>query len=215
MRKNGINYFLANPPYKASMVERLGRTIKGYLYKAMQHKGDVHWSKLLPQVIKTYNNRYHTAIGMTPNQASQKENEADVWFKVRGKMWNAQSKPMKYEFEMNDAVRVVNFKGPLAKSFYETFSTQVYFISVRYSKNNVNRYKLKTEDNRPVEGKSFTHNQLKLVNLTSNTVYRIEKVLHQKLIRGRLYSYVKWYDYDSSFNSYVPSSDILNLKKKK
>lgn len=215
LRKNNIKYIIANPPYKASMVERLARTLKLYLYKLMQHRGDVNWSKLLPQVIDTYNNRYHTSIGMTPNQAAKAENEADVWFKVRGKMWKTQPEPKKYEYELNDPVRVVNHKGPLEKSFYETFSGQVFFVSMRYAPNNVNRYKLKDANNNPVQDKSFTYNQLKLVNLSTQSVFRIQKVLHQKLIRGRLYSYVKWYNYDSSFNTYIPSSDILNLKTRK
>lgn len=213
LRKNNIKYILANPPYKASMVERLARTIKVYLYKAMQFRGDVHWPKLLPKVINTYNNRYHSSIGMTPNQASLTAKEAEVWYRLRGKLWKSQPEPKKYEYELNDSVRIVNQKGPLKKSFYETFSTQVYFISARYAKSNVNRYKLKDANNNPVEDRSFTHNQLKVVNISSQTVYRIEKVIHQKLIRGKLYAYVKWYNYNSSFNTYIPSSDILKLKK--
>ena len=153
-------------------------------------------------------------IGMTPNQAHDPENEAEVWFRLRGHNWKTLPKPVKYRFEINDACRIVLFDGPLKKSYFQSYSTQIYFISGRYSKSNVHRYKLKDYQNKPVENRSFTQNQIKLVHVNSETIYRIQEVLHQKVIRGVLHSYVKWVDYPDSYNSYIPSKDIVQLSKK-
>lgn len=211
LRDNNIKYIVANQPYKASNVERLGRSIKNLLYKALQSRGISKWSEILPKTIDAYNNRKHRMIGMTPNEAHNKENEAQIWFRTRDRNWKSAPRPHKYKYEINDPCRIVSFDGPLKKSYFQTFSTQVFFISARYSKSNVHRYHLKDAQNNPVENRSFTKEQIKLVNITSDSIYRIERVLHQKIIRGTLYSYVKWVDYPDSFNSYIPSTDVVRL----
>ena len=211
LRDQGIKYMVANPPYKASMVERLGKTVKHSLFKAMQASGTVHWSKLLPKVIKSYNARKHRMLGMSPNEAELDSNTADLWFKFRNRNWKAAPPPTDYKFEIGDPVRIVNDGGPLVKSFFETYSARVLFVSGRYSKANVHRYLLKDHENNPIQKRSFTSNQLVLSHVDDQTVYRIEKVLHRKLIGGELYAYVKWVGYSKRFNSYIPNKDVIDI----
>ena len=214
LRDKNIKYIIANPPYKSSMVERLGRSVKNALYKAMSHRGDTEWSKYLPKVIEAYNNRKHRTIGMTPNEASKRANEAKVWFKVRNQQWKHMPKPQVYKLDIGDPCRIKLDEPPLAKAYYETHSTQVYFVSHRYSRNNIHRFRLKDANNIPIQDRSFTYAQLQLVQINSDTLYRIQKILGQKVIRGKLYSLVRWRGYDSNFDTYVANEDILTLQKK-
>ena len=215
LRDKNIKYMIASPPYKAAQVERLGRTIKSMLYKVMQANGSVHWPKLLPRVIKAYNNRTHRMLGMSPNEAERAENTADLWFKFRNRSWKLSPPPSDYKFDIGDPVRVHEGKEVLKKEFYETFSTQVFFVSARYSKANIHRYLLKDHENKPVQNKSFTTNQLVFVEIGKQTVYRIEKILHKRLFKNGLYCYVKWLGYNKSYNSYIPNEDIVDLKVKR
>ena len=214
LRDKNINYTIANPPYKSSIAERGGKTLKDMLYKAMQHKGDVHWPKYLNKVIKAYNSRTHRMLGMSPNEAHKPKNIDTLWFKFRNQAWKNMPPPANYKYEVNDAVRISEAAAsePLRKDFYQSFSTAIYYISARFSKANVNRYTLKDQQNDPVNNRTFTEQQMHLVKVSKQTVYRIERVLHYKVFQGRVYAYVKWLNYPKKFNTYVPKDDVINLQ---
>lgn len=216
LKRKGVNYFVASPPHKANYAERFGgRTLKNLLYKVLQHRGDKHWPKYLQQVIDAYNNRQHASLNMTPNEASKRVNTAKLWFRFRSRRYRAMPPPTPYTYDINDAVRISNVAQPLDKAYYETFSGQIYFVSARYTRSNVHRYRLKDYNNEPVANRSFDQKQLQLTHTSGDTLYRVEKVLHEKLFKGKLYSFVKWVGYPSRFNTYIPSSDIVNLEKNK
>ena len=64
---------------KSVIVERFIQTFK----KLMTHEFTVQkkrrWIDLLPEVLKTYNNRFHKAIKMSPSEASQKEHAVEAY----------------------------------------------------------------------------------------------------------------------------------------
>ena len=213
LKQNNIQHIVANPPYKSSIAERAGRTIKNHLFKAMQARGDTKWSQMLKKTVEAYNNRKHRIIKMSPNEAHKAKNEASVWFSLRDKAWKEMKPPAEYKLSLNQAVRIQIDGGPLVKSYFETFSTQVYFISCRYSQSNVHRYRLKDKSNNPIVNRSFTYNQLKKVIVNESTVYRVEKVLHVKLINGISYSFIKWKGYSNTFNSYIPTAELIALNR--
>lgn len=56
LEKYNINHYSTYSYMKASIVERLIRTIKRRLYMQFSLQGDFKWLKILPQVIDRYNN---------------------------------------------------------------------------------------------------------------------------------------------------------------
>ena len=210
LKARNVSYMIANLPYKASVVERFGRTLKTSLYKAMEARGTTRWSSLLQPTIKAYNNRVHSSLNMTPLEAEKRENTAKLWFKFRSKHFKELPPPSDYKYEVGDCVRTAHQREPLHKEYYETFSTRLYYISARYTKSNIHRYTVKDEHNTPIRG-SFVESQFQLVLIDANSVYRIEKILHYKRFHRRLYCYVKWEGYTNKFNSYVASADLISL----
>ena len=211
LKERKVSHVIANLPYKSSVVERFGRTLKSQLYKAMEAGGTTKWTALLQPTIKAYNHRIHSSLGMTPIEAEKKENTAKLWFKFRNKHFKHLPPPSDYKYDVSECVRIAHAREPLKKEFFQTFSTRLYFISARYSKSNIHRYTLKDEHNTPLRG-SFVQSQLQLVSVNSDTVYRIEKILHYKRFHRKLYCYVKWADYTNKFNTYVAASDIISLE---
>ena len=49
------------------------------------------------------------------------------------------------------------------------------------------------------------------VNKRDDGVYRVEKILKRKKVRGKKMALVKWLGYDSKHNSWVPESEIHQL----
>ena len=53
--------------------------MRNLLKKPVFEKGNADWLSELPSVIKQYNNTIHSSIEMTPNQASKKINEKEIY----------------------------------------------------------------------------------------------------------------------------------------
>ncbi len=216
LKQKGIQQVFAFPPFKANYGERLIRSLKSRLFKVMQYHGDNQWWKYLPDVIKAYNEGYHSSLGMSPNQVTE-ENVPQLWYRFkRQRLKNIAPFKDKYKFEVNDGVRVALIRRPMEKDHFELNSTTVYFISYRYSRAHIHRYKLKDSNNEPLQG-SFTENQLEKTQVDKQTVYRVEKILHYKYLgRGKnraRYAKVKWFQMSSKYNSYVLVKDIAPLRR--
>lgn len=56
LEKYGINHYSTFSRMKASIVERLIRTIKHHLYMQFSLQGNYKWLKILPEIIANYNN---------------------------------------------------------------------------------------------------------------------------------------------------------------
>ena len=53
--------------------------MRNLLKKPVFEKGNADWLIELPSVIKQYSNTIHSSIKMTPNQASKKINEKEIY----------------------------------------------------------------------------------------------------------------------------------------
>ena len=77
MKQHGINHYSTFSILKASIAERVIRTIKEKLFRLFTLNGNHKWSDLLDDVTNTYNNTKHRTIGMKPKDVN-KSNEQDI-----------------------------------------------------------------------------------------------------------------------------------------
>jgi len=73
MKRYGINHYSTNSETKASIVERLNRTLKGLTWKRFTRQGSYEWVKILPEIVAAYNNRVHSATGKKPIEFTAKD----------------------------------------------------------------------------------------------------------------------------------------------
>lgn len=107
----------------AHFAERHIRTIKDMIFKRMDHK-KIHidnWHTLLPEVLTQYNTKMvHSAIGMTPDDATIPSNEAIVKGRLQVKKLNTRRYP---EIRVGDKVKYYQKKDKLDKERVSTWST--------------------------------------------------------------------------------------------
>ena len=74
LKKNGVELWLSeNEDVKASMVERLNRTIKNRIWKFCTANNDTRrYIDILPQLVNAYNNTIHSSTKMKPSQVGNK-----------------------------------------------------------------------------------------------------------------------------------------------
>lgn len=71
MEKHNINHYSSFSNKKASIVERVNRTLKNAMWKQFSLKGTYKWLNLLPKITETYNATKHRTINMKPKDVNK------------------------------------------------------------------------------------------------------------------------------------------------
>jgi hypothetical protein len=112
-----VDFSEPNDIQKNSIVERLNRTLAGYIKKLRIGLKQYNWPKALPEIMENYNNSYHRMIRNTP---------FDIFFK------NAKNKQdiiiVPRDFKVCDKVRLKLKKKVFAKGDSLSYSKEIYDI---------------------------------------------------------------------------------------
>ena len=195
---NNVKIYHTYSNLKAVVIERFNRSLRELMMKEFVKNNNTVWYNILPELIKKYNNRYHRTIKMKPIDVN-KSNEKYIKNTVYN--YNITNKIAK--FKINDLVRISLkrrqlFDKPTGNIKWSEELFKIYKIN----KSNVITYKLKDMNDEIIKGIFYERELLKTKNTTGE--YIIEKVLKTKGNK----IYVKWRNYDSSFNSWVNKYDI-------
>ena len=192
-KDNNVKIYYTHLDLKAVIIERFNRSLRELMMKEFVKNNNTVWYDILPDLINTYNNRYHQTIKMKPKNVN-KLNEKHI----KNTVYNYDITNKKPKFKVNDLVRIslkrrTLFDKPTGNI---KWSEQLYKI-YKINKSNVITYQLKDMNNEIIKGQFYTKELL----LTKNTTgeYIIEKIL--KTNKDKIY--VKWRGYDSSFNSWI------------
>ena len=190
LQDNDIVMYSTNNKGKSVFVERFIRTIKNKIYKYMTSISKNVYIDKLDDIVKKYNNTYHTSIKMKP--VDVKDNTY-IGFKKEVNDKNP-------KFKVGDHVRISKYKNIFAKGYMPNWSEEIFII--KKIKNTAPwTYVINDLNGEEIIG-TFYENELQG---TSQKEFRIEKVLKKK--GNKLY--VKWKGYNNSFNSWIDKKDIV------
>ena len=200
LKENNIKIYSTHNDEKCSVIERWNRTIKTQLWKYFSANGVQKYTNILQPLIDKYNTTKHRSIGMTPSDARKPSNYTQVFKNLYFRKVQLRNKEPKYK--VGDKVRITIKKNLFEKGFTVNWSDKIYTVT-EILKTLPPTYKIK-DDREDIEG-SFYEQELQK---TDENTFRIEKVLRWKKINGKRIARVKWLGYDSSYNSWVPESEI-------
>ena len=144
----------------------------------------------LDNIVDEYNNTYQRTIKMKP--VDVKDNTyIDFEKEVNGK---------DPKFKIGDHVRISKYKNIFAKGYMPNWSEEVFIIS-KIKSTVPWTYVINDLNGEKIIGTSYE----KELQKTDQKEFRIEKVLKRK--GDKLY--VKWKDYDNSFNSWIDKKDLV------
>ena len=143
----------------------------------------------LNDVVKEYNDTYHTSIKLKP--VDVKDN---TYIDFKKELNDKDPK-----FKISDHVRISKYKNIFAKGYMPNWSEEIFLIkkinTVPWT------YVIKDLNGEEIIGTFYE----KELQKTDQKEFRIEKVLKKK--GDKLY--VKWKGYDNSFNSWIDKKDIV------
>ncbi|XP_023312196.1 uncharacterized protein LOC111692419 [Anoplophora glabripennis] len=192
MHQYGINHYSTFSTKKAAMVERVIRTLKNWIYKEFSARGNYRWINILPEIIKSYNNRVHRTIGMKP---------VDVKRSTELKAYNHPKIVQKPKFNVADIVRISKYKGVFQKEYTANYSTELFKV-VKVNITNPTTYVLEDMQGRQIKGCFYKY---ELQKTKYPEVYLLEKVLKRK--GNRLFC--KWLGLPNTQNSWINKADIV------
>src|SRR5699024_2997483 len=112
MKKYNINHYSTFSILKASIIERLNRTLKGMMWKTFSLNGNYKWINILQDLIDKYNSSIHRTIKMRPRDVNKRK-EKLLLKTVYGKI---KTFPMP-KFKVGDSVRISKYKHLFEKGY--------------------------------------------------------------------------------------------------
>lgn len=200
VKTHKINHYSTYSTKKASIVERLIRTLKNKLYKEFSFNGNYKWfNETLNKKVFEYNNATHRTIGQTPASVNH-INKTDILQRYMHVAQSRKSKKCK-QFFVGDFVRISKYKGCFDKGYYPNWSTEIFKIKT-IQETNPTTYLIEDSRCRPILGGFYAQ---ELQKTCHSEVYLVEKVLKRK--RNKVY--VKWLGLPTSENSWIDITNVL------
>lgn len=196
-KEYGINHYNTFSEKKASIVERVNRTLKNLMWKEFSFHGHYRWIDLLADIVKKYNNMKHNTIGMEPAKVTKKY-ESKLLRTVYSKMKQVVKKT---KFKIGDHVRISKYRGIFDKQYTPNWSTEIFTVR-KVQMTNPTTYLLIDMDKVNIEG-GFYQEQLQKVKYSD--VYLVEKILK----RNKNKVLVKWLGFDAKHNSWINKNNVL------
>lgn len=198
----GINHFSSeNDNIKASIVERFNKTLKNLLHRSFTHRGRERFIDTLQNIVSAYNDRFHTAIGMAPNDVNHR-NQEDIWFRAYDPV--EAFKESIAPLAVDDPVRITKARTAFQRGFTPNWSKEIFYILTILT-TAPRTYTLRDWSNEKIVG-SFYAKELQKVKEPAE--YDVEDILDRKTIRGKKMVFVKWMGYPDSFNQWIPEADV-------
>lgn len=199
MNTYNVNHYSTFSVKKASIVERVIRTLKCRLYKLFSLCGQYEWlGKNLENVVQCYNNTKHRITKFKPIDVN-KINQTTVKFNIiksRSNMSNGKSK-----FRVGDDVRISKHKGDFYKGYTPNWSTEIFNV-IKVNKTQPPTYYLQDKHKQKILGSFYEY---ELQKTMFPDVYLIETIKKQK--GNKLF--VKWLGLSEKENSWVDKNAIL------
>ena len=203
--EEGIKFFTLKSDKKAAIAERMVRTLKEKLWRYMHEKNTKRYIDVLQDLVSSYNDTYHKALGMAPSEVNT-SNEGLILRRLYGKAWSARTKRL--SLKKGDLVRISGVKGVFKKGYMGNWTEEIFVVDRVIVGKPYNLLKLKDFDNHVIEG-SFYEYEVQLVRKDLGGYWKVEKVLKERKYHGKKQYYVKWLGYPDSMNSWV--DDIKSL----
>ena len=144
----------------------------------------------LDDIVKEYNNKYHTSIKMKPADVKN-----STYIDVKKETNDKNPK-----FKVGDHVKISKYKNIFAKEYMPNWSEKIFVI--RKIKNTVPwTYVINDLNVEEIVGTFYE----KELQGTNQQEYRIEKIIKKK--GDNLY--VKWKGYNNSFNSWIDKKYVV------
>lgn len=146
MTENKINHYSTYSNLKASIVERVNRTIKSRMWQQFSLQGDHKWFDILPKIVQKYNETVHRTTKMRPIDVTVRDKRQLLQTAYRV---NKRKAPV--HFKVGDHVRISKYKHVFKKGYLPNWTTETFIVD-KVQRTNPTTYLLHDMENEPILG---------------------------------------------------------------
>ena len=193
---------------KASVVERVLRTLKERIWRYFTHKRSHRYIDVLDKIVNSYNNSIHSSIKMKP---------ADVTFyNAREARENLRARyepkrKMRCKYKIGDLVRVSEEKKVFGKSYEGKWTTEIFEICRISKTRNPVVYYLKDLAGEPIDSFFYEEELSRVKRVLADIEFEIEEILAARGKGKNKELLVKWLGYNKNFNSWIKASKVVEI----
>jgi len=167
-KENNVELYSTESEVKCGPIERFNRTLKEKMekrrteYKILDKQ--FKFLEHLPQVINDYNNTIHRSIGITPTEATKKDNESIVhnaFIQKYNRIPNEKPK-----FKVGDPVRIYRYKYIFDKGYKQRWTDEIFFVSTVHITKPIT-YSLVDDKEEPIKGRFYSYELQKTAAMQS------------------------------------------------
>jgi len=209
LEKMKIKIYILNSELKAAIVERFNRTLKEKMWRYFTHKQSYRYLDVLNDLVSSYNNSYHRTIKTTPAQVN-KTNEDSIWKTIYGhEKQEPIEKPINFKLKVGDLVRISKTKMIFDKGYTANWTRELFRIHECIPRHPPVYKIIDTHPTKPevIQGVFYEKNLQKVSK--NDEVYFVERILKERVIRGKKEAYIKWLGYPDKYNSWEPVSNFV------
>jgi putative NADPH-quinone reductase len=162
------------------------------MWRYFTYSNSLRYIDVLPALLKSYNDSVHSSIKTAPSLVTV-HNERKL--KKRAVVV-VKKKP---KFALGDWVRISETKRQFKKGYLPSWTRELFKV-VRIHATNPITYGISDYSGESIKGKFY---EQELQKVTPEEVFKIEKVLKTRKIRGKLQYLVRWLGYPPKFDSWV------------
>ena len=125
LNQNNIKQIITSTP--PPFAERMVQTIKNMIHTRLGglEIDQQEWVSLLPSVLKKYNNTKHSTTGFSPNEATQGNNNIEIWLNIYNKAnFNRKYPPLFKDSEVRTYIK----PKTMSKGYESRWSKEVYKV---------------------------------------------------------------------------------------
>ena len=201
LKEHGVHHFAThNEETKASIVERLNRTLKTRMWRYVTKTQSVRYVDVLHAFMRSYNETYHRSIGMAPSEVTS-TNQETVWQRLYGHESVGTPK-----FRVGNRVRISKAKRHFEKGYMANWTEELFTI-VDAHRSDPPVYRLADCHGDKLDG-TFYEPELQKVVVPKGKTYRVESILRWRNKRREVL--VKWSGYPTSFDSWIDAKTLVN-----
>lgn len=200
MKKHNINHYSTFSKLKASICERLNRTLLNKLWKKFHINGNHKWVNVLDKITTEYNKTVHRTIKMRPIDVNIR-NEKTLLETVYARNNSLNVSSQRKKFQIGDKVRISKHKHIFEKGYTPSWTTEIFEIC-KVQATEPTTYLLNDLHGEQIAGCFYCY---ELQKTAETSVYLIEKILK----RSGDKIFVKWLGFNNSHNAWVSKNDLL------
>lgn len=147
-----IKRYYAYTTDHAAIVERFNYTFQKLLYKYMFEHETRRYLDVIDSLLLTYNNRYHSTIKMTPNEAELEQNAYLVRLNAQDRIIKLFKNKYKPKFTKGQHVRIRNWDKQFKRGYERQSTKEIFKIKSVIKSYPKPIYMLKDSENQDIKG---------------------------------------------------------------